>query len=124
MLIYMAHPVRPQAGETIEENLARAKRWLRHLLLSYEKIHPIAPWIPCCEVLDDSVESNRNRGMRLNAEAIRACQAVWLVGSRISSGMKYEAEIALAAGIPVFNFTGQVEPPETPGKLDGTAYEG
>ncbi len=118
MLIYLAAPLRAvtSAGasdpEGVKANLARAKRWLAWVLQTYPNTHPTAPWIPCCEILDDSVAENRWRGMAANLEAISRCDAVWLVGGRVSEGMKHEAEFARSRGLAVFDFTGcGLEPP-------------
>ena len=53
-LIYVAHPVSPAEGETVEENLADAKAWVRRLTLRYPEHVFIAPWITGVEMFDDS----------------------------------------------------------------------
>lgn len=124
MLVYIAAPVSPKDGETIQSNLHRAKRWLRHMMLSYPNITPVAPWITTCEVLDDTNPEDRARGIQMNETMISRCESVWMVGPRVSAGMLAEAELARRFGIPVFSYLHHgAEPPESPCRLDGRAYQ-
>lgn len=122
-VIYLASPLRADTPEGVAENLARAKRWLAWVLQTFTHVHPIAPWIPCVEVLDDQVAENRWRGMSANLAAIERCDAVWLVGGRVSDGMRAEAEHARAQGLAVFDFTGTgAEPPLVGVRADGLPW--
>lgn len=93
----MAAPLMPIEGETFEGNIARAKRWYRQLCLAFPSAAFTAPWILNCEMFDES-EENRRAGMERNAEWIRRCDELFLVGPRVSSGMKAEVVVAAAAG--------------------------
>jgi hypothetical protein len=120
MLIYLAAPLRGETPTEVQENIRRAKAWLAYVLQTYTHVHPIAPWIPCVEVLDDQVAENRWRGMRANLAAIERCDAVWLVGGRISNGMREEAIHARAKGLAVFDFTSiGPEPPPIGERVPG-----
>lgn len=104
-VVYLAAPLRADSPTEVKANLERAKRWLAWVLLTYPQIHPIAPWIPCCEILDDQIAENRWRGMRANLAAIERCDAVWLVGGRVSGGMREEAQHAKNRGLAVFDWS-------------------
>lgn len=113
-VVYMAHPVSPLPGETLEGNLARAKRWLLWLLRNAkrERIAYIAPWIVDCEILDDADPDVRGFALERDCALIARCDAIVLVGGRLSSGMARERDAALAAGRTVVNLLSMgSEPP-------------
>lgn len=124
MLIYLAAPLRGESPTEVAENIRRAKAWLAWVLQTYTNVHPIAPWIPCVEVLDDQIAENRWRGMRANLAAIERCDAIWLVGGRVSGGMREEAIHARNHGRAVFDFTeAGPEPPPFGEKVGAEPWE-
>lgn len=116
MLIFLAHPVAAPDREGVLTNARRAKRWLRYVFLTYPRIHPIAPWIPVVETLDDSNSTHRKLGRAANFAAIERADGVWLVGGRISPGMLEEARFARDRGLAVFDFTPLGEEPPLDGE--------
>jgi hypothetical protein len=92
-VIYLAHPL---SGD-VPGNLARAKRWLRWAQAAFASHAVIAPWIQAVELHDDDANAeHRERGL-LRDEAVAArCDAVLLVGGRVSEGMAREARVAKA----------------------------
>lgn len=90
-LIYMAHPV---AGD-VAANIASAKKWLRRLQDMYPAHDFIAPWITDVEIYDDSKPIYREAGLQRCERVIARCDALVLVGDRISEGMKREWALAL-----------------------------
>ena len=98
MILYLAHPV----GADVDNNAARAVRWL-HWLMARESEHTIAaPWLPYCAVwklLGDAKSSDtghpfRERVMRDNLAMVKRCDGVVLCGGRISPGMQREVDTA------------------------------
>ena len=106
-LLYLCHPVAPytayQAGDpfTVEANVANARAWLRWLrelppMLRRKLDLPgdalfFCPWIDDVAHGDDSDPAARAAGLRLDEVIARRCDAVVLVGGKISSGMTMEA---------------------------------
>ena len=106
---YMAHPV----GGAVENNLARARRWLKYLNSVGENAIYIAPWIVECEIYDDNDPAQRESSLRRVCEVIKRCDFIALVGGRGSAGMAREAAVAVLAGVEVIDLTGLGEEPPT-----------
>lgn len=110
-IAWMMHPV---SGD-VPGNLARAKRWLGWLLRTFPDIDFAADWIPWCEVLDDGVPANRERGLRFDEHMIQRLDDCWMVGGRISNGMMRERVVAMATRKTTVDLTtlGDEPPNET-----------
>lgn len=107
-LIYIAHPV---SGD-VAANLANAKQWLRWAHIEHPCCAPIAPWIPACEVFDDSDAQAREHGLLCDMAIIERCDELWLCGGIVSAGMRIEQEHAMRHRVIVRNLTGLgVKPP-------------
>lgn len=86
-VIYMCHPV---AGN-VDSNISRALRWLAWLRKSYPETTFIAPWIAGILAGEDDDDPVQREAGLVDCEAVIAlCDAVILVGGRISSGMARE----------------------------------
>ncbi len=84
-LCYMAH-----AYGGNPENLARAQRWLRYLNRKHFPVNVfVAPWIEWCIAVPETPE-NRAAGLAMDIAEVARCDAIWLVGGRISDGMRTE----------------------------------
>ena len=136
-LVFMAHPVAPYRrkidtgsdvasrrywGErthiltiTTAKNLARAKRWLRALQDAFPTTAIIAPWITVCEIYDDANPDDRAENLLRGCYVLGRCDAIVLVGGRISNGMRIEMDHAILAGLNVYDLThlGMDPPNET-----------
>lgn len=111
-VIYVAHPV--GCGEDRDANLERARRWLAWLLVAFPDWALNISWLPYCEVMDES-PPNRDRGMRDNFAQIRQCDAIVLVGGRVSDGMQRELRAARSRYMDVIDLTSLgSEPPSLP----------
>ena len=106
-LIYLAHPVR---GDVLG-NLARAKRWWRWIETSFPDTVVIAPWITVCEIFDDADEAQRMAGLRRGCAVVVRCDEIWLVGGRVSNGMRVELEAAAMTKVKVVDLTRLGEEP-------------
>lgn len=102
-LWYMAHPVAPYDGVTIEENLRRAKCYLRALNRAGEYV--IAPWIGLVESLDDDDQDDKLHGFQVDLECLRRCDGIVLCGPKVSDGMRLELQEAKECGLKVVDAT-------------------
>lgn len=110
--VYLAHPVSAPTREGIEANRARAARWAAWILTTY-RVAVIADWLWCTGELDETPE-NRTLGLAMDVELVSRADEVWMVGERISQGMKLEAEEAFRLGKMVFDLTALDTGPEPP----------
>ena len=100
-LAYLAHPVSPETGESVESNLADAKRCLKSLAELYPDICFIAPWIVECQIWDDCDPEHRSSGLKRCHVVIARCDELWMCGPRISSGMAGELAVAREHGLRI-----------------------
>lgn len=110
-VVYVAHPL---SGPDRDANIARAARWCAWVFKIGHA--PVADWIVLASQLD---ESWREKGLRADCALIKRCDEVWLVGGRVSEGMRIESAAARLVSIPVKDMTdlGE-EPPEYYGGAD------
>lgn len=113
-LAYLCHPVSGKDMIETDANLHRAKLWLRWATLAHPSVAVIAPYIPMCEVMDDSDQAMRERGIATDLAVIDRCDEIWLCGGRVSRGMKLELAHAQDRGLFIRDFTdlGEVPPKE------------
>lgn len=110
-VIYVAHPV---SGD-VRGNVNRALRWLRWLMERTPGAVFVAPWIEALLAgADDSDPVQRERGLRDNLEIIKRCDALVLVGGRVSTGMRIELNYAWLHGHACIDLTHLgAEPPSS-----------
>lgn len=94
-LVYI---VSPYAGD-IETNVAFAIRCCRMAI--QQGCTPIAVHLLYPQILDDQDPAERATGLELGLNILRHCAAVWVCGTRISSGMEGEIREAKQLGIPI-----------------------
>lgn len=108
-LVYMAHPVRPVAGETIEGNLLQAAEWLRWLHRYFgDAWTVIAPWLGdlygASHLEADDVQ--RSAALLRCKDVAARCDMLILCGPRRSDGMIREVAACAQTGGVVLNFVG------------------
>ena len=115
IVAWMLHPLRAYGPYTAEDNLARAKRWMKWCLRKLPEVEVCADWILWCELLDDANPEERTRGLRYDQEMTRRCDMIILCGGTTSSGMLSDIKVANEKGKMVVDllFLGD-EPPESP----------
>lgn len=106
-VVYLAHPVGATTVEGISAHLRRARRW-------YWRLRAAAPWVVSCpwmcEVLA-CIEANvaeadgRDAGIANMCRLIDGCDAIVLVGGRVSTGMAIERDHAVKRGLRVIDLT-------------------
>ena len=98
MILYLAHPL----GSDVDNNAARAVRWLAWLMEREPEHTIIAPWLPFVNVFrlrgeaaaTDTGHPFRERVMCDNLASVKRCDGVVLCGGRISPGMQQEVDAA------------------------------
>ncbi|SEV88655.1 hypothetical protein SAMN05428988_0129 [Chitinophaga sp. YR573] len=100
-IVYIAHPI---SGD-IAGNLEKIRQIVRKINLECADIVPFAPYWVDCHALDDTIPSERERGIKNDTEFFKrgVIDEVWLFGDRISFGMQCEIEMAVSLGISVVN---------------------
>ena len=100
--IYVAHPLSADTPEGIQRNRESAARWGAWVFnLGYA---PVCSWITITGVIEDSPD-NRANGLECDKREVETCDEIWMVGGRISSGMKTEGEHAILHNIVARDWT-------------------
>ena len=101
-IAYIAHPV---SGD-VQGNISKIIAIVRQINLSEPDVVPFAPYIADLLALDDSVEVERERGIKNDVHPLGAgfVTELRLYGGRVSKGMQHEKELAESLGIPVIQF--------------------
>jgi hypothetical protein len=103
-VVYLAHPLGADTRDEIKANISRAKRWILWAITNYQ-VAVVANWILYCEVLDDMNPAHRELGIQHDLAIMRRCDELWLVGGRVSSGMRQELIDARRHQLVVRDFT-------------------
>jgi len=108
-VVYVAHPVSGDA----EGNIQRALRWIEKLEEAFP-VAVVASWVQECMIWDDDNPDERRAAMERDLAVIEKCDEIWLVGPRISDGMRHELSHAIAHGKRWRDFTvmEEQEPPD------------
>jgi hypothetical protein len=83
----------------VEENLKKARQYVRLIVLC--GYSPVAPHVLMHGVLDDSNPEERTKGIALGIDQLKLCDSVWVFGTKITEGMRFELEKAKELRIPV-----------------------
>lgn len=62
---------------------------------------PIVPHLYFPQFLEEDDPVDRIRGIKFGIELMKNCDLIWLIGSEITKGMKYELQVAKEMQIPV-----------------------
>ena len=101
---YLAHPIAADGEYSTEENLEHARKVLRLFLEA--GIYVTAPWIPACEVLDDTNVDHRRLGLDIDTTIVSHLRKLILTGHRVSEGMYREIAAIEIVGGWVVDLTG------------------
>ena len=107
--VYICSPFRPISTDPI----LRANELIDNLKLAKDACtfaalrgcDPVAPHLFYPQFLNDEDEVERALGMELGIRALRACDELWIISPRISSGVSAEIKEAQKCGIKVLVFT-------------------
>lgn len=103
--VFICSPYRPR-GETEKERQADLEKNLKiaREACSYALGHgfiPYAPHLYFPQFLSDEDAGEREKGIRCGLKWLAQCDELWVIGSRVTEGMKTEIRTAEEAGIPV-----------------------
>ncbi len=110
--IYVCSPLR---GD-IRKNIDAAERYAKYVFEC--GAIPIVPHF-FANVLDDSIPSERKLGMDAGLELLKDCDAMFVFGDVISTGMKNEIELCNKMGIPVIEIADITEINDMNNKMEG-----
>jgi len=99
-IVFVASPLRALTKELFIENQEFALDFCKNLW-NYKKEIGIAPHLYCPQFLDDDVEEERIAGMQLGLKLLNLCSKIYVIGDRISEGMKSEVEAAKILGVKI-----------------------
>lgn len=94
-LVYLASPY---SGD-VESNTAFAKAACHYAIR--QGLTPLAPHLLYPQILDDRLPEERRLGTEMGIRLLKACDEIWVCGSRISKGMEKEILAAKQMGIPM-----------------------
>ena len=103
--VFICSPFRPRgdtAGQKAED--LRHNRQLAQLGCGYAvKLGylPMAPHLFFPEFLSEDKQEEREAGIQFGLEWLSGCDELWVIGNRITEGMKREIAVAEELGIPV-----------------------
>ena len=103
--IFICSPLRPRSRDPVEAeselkaNLDRARRACR--MVSDLGATPYCPHIYATQFLDDSVQSERERGLEIGCEWLEMADEVWVFSEHVSEGMATEIALASKLDKPV-----------------------
>lgn len=86
-VVYIAAPLAAPTREEMDENRARAARWVAWAAL--QGVAPVATWIVLSGELSETQE-NRELGLAVDCATVERCDELWYVGGRVTSGMTKE----------------------------------
>ena len=107
--VYICSPFRP-VGDTMEAHKILARYACRFAVA--KGYSPLCPHLYYPEFLDDDVEDEREIGMLLGMVGLSECKELWVIGRRISEGMKKEIDQARRWSIPVKRYIPRFTPEE------------
>jgi hypothetical protein len=111
-VVYLGHPLSAPTREGIEANRRSAAKWAVWIAKTF-RVAVSADWIWMTGELDETPE-NRAFGLECDRALVARCDAMVMVGPRVSEGMRLESEHART----VISATGRC--PECPGCGDGS----
>lgn len=107
--VFICSPFRPRDGTLHEqlEDLNRNQEMAR-FACRYAVSHgciPLAPHLFFPQFLSESDADERGTGIRFGLEWLCNCDELWVIGHRITEGMRREIGIAMELGLPITQFT-------------------
>lgn len=98
-IVYIAHPI----SGNIKNNIKKIKEIIRDINLNDGDVLPFAHYLVDLDCLDDTVPSERKRGIKNDIELLsrKFIDELWLFGNKISEGMIGEIITARQLNIPI-----------------------
>ena len=107
-MIYVCSPL---SAPSRAEMLTNAAKATTYMVLAENEFgeRAVAPHAYLPYLLDDAVPEQRALALEFGQKLLAMCSRVVVFGSRISSGMRGEIELAEQLGIPVFYRKSKIE---------------
>lgn len=93
-VVYVAHCLSAPTWGEMDENRRSAARWALWIGQTF-RVSPVADWVWMSAALPETPE-NRAFGLECDCALVARCDALVMVGPRVSEGMRREAEQARA----------------------------
>lgn len=107
--VFICSPFQPRDG-TLEERLEdlyrnqEMARFACRYAVSRGDM-PLAPHLYFPQFLSDSDADEREAGIQFGLELLTECDELWVIGQRVSEGMRREIRTAQELGLPITQFT-------------------
>ena len=115
--VFICSPLRPRKGTAKEQQIELFQNLeLANLACRYAVQHgcnPMAPHLLIPGFLDDTDPEEREIGIQLGLDWLMDCDELWVIGERVSDGMRQEIDAARELGIPVVHISFGADPIET-----------
>lgn len=98
-MVYVCSPLKANDERSMEENMNRAKEWCRQA--SELNVLPLAPHTIFTQYLDDTIPSQRDKGLEMGIELLKQCKEIWVHGNTLSEGMISEIILAKEMNKPI-----------------------
>ena len=98
-LVYICSPY---AGD-VENNIRFARAACRYAV--NQGCAPVTVHLLYPQILDDSIPSQRENGIRMGLRVLASCEELWICGECVSHGMSREIAEAKRLGIPILNIS-------------------
>lgn len=111
-MVYIASPLRGDYNT----NIKNAVEYCR--LAGERGVLPLAPHIIFSQWCNDTVPQQREQGLLLGLALLGKSDELWIMGEKISEGMRGEISFAMEHGIPTYHITNPLEPGSYPVSAD------
>lgn len=101
-LIYIASPLRGDYEKNIRNAAAYCEKACAAGVLAF------APHLYFTQFYNDTIPEQREKGLEMGLAMLEKCEELWVMGTRISEGMRGEIAHARELGVPIY----MVEHPE------------
>ncbi len=111
-MVYIASPLRGDYNT----NIKNAVEYCR--LAGERGVLPLAPHIIFSQWCNDTVPQQREQGLQLGLALLGKSDELWIMGEKISEGMRGEINFAMEHSIPAYHITNPLEPEAYPVSAD------
>ena len=97
-LYFVCSPYRAETHKEVNTNVLVAQSICRYVIKNLNGT-PFAPHLLYTQFLDDSIEDDRNQGIRCGLDILAKCDYMIVLKDRITSGMQHEIDAANKMGV-------------------------
>lgn len=102
-LVYIASPLRGDdpSGKAYETNIRRAAEYCQKACSL--GVLAFAPHLYFTQFYNDTISEEREKGLEMGLAMLEKCEELWVMGRRISQGMRGEIARAKELGLPIYH---------------------